>query len=104
MSGRKRKATINTMKSTLAILALSVTAASAFQAAPAPVRTVSSALDMGGFLEGKGNKITIRDDEDGAMYFEDKKGGRVPSEKPKGPKAVKEEPKKKEGFKFPWDK
>mmetsp|Transcript_7265 Transcript_7265/g.16507 ORF Transcript_7265/g.16507 Transcript_7265/m.16507 type:complete len:96 (-) Transcript_7265:390-677(-) len=93
------------MKCTLAILALSVTAAGAFQA-PAPLRTVSSsALGMGGFLEGRGNKITIRDDEDSAMYFDDGSGGRTPSEKKPAPKKpVKAEPKKSGGFKFPWDK
>ena len=92
------------MKSTtFAIVALSVTAASAFQATPA-ART-SSALAMGGFLEGRGQKVTIRDDEDGAMWFDDGSGGRVASEpkKPDPKKPVAKE-EKKGGFKFPWDK
>lgn len=91
------------MKPTLAFLVLSFGVASAFQVAP--VSRTSSALGMGGFLDGKGKRITIRDDEDSAMWIEDKKapGGRVPSEPKK-----KEEPKKTKpksgGFKFPWDK
>eukprot|EP00584_Thalassiosira_punctigera_P023695 CAMPEP_0172549342 /NCGR_PEP_ID=MMETSP1067-20121228/18463_1 /TAXON_ID=265564 ORGANISM="Thalassiosira punctigera, Strain Tpunct2005C2" /NCGR_SAMPLE_ID=MMETSP1067 /ASSEMBLY_ACC=CAM_ASM_000444 /LENGTH=95 /DNA_ID=CAMNT_0013336721 /DNA_START=61 /DNA_END=348 /DNA_ORIENTATION=+ len=95
------------MKSSLAIFALSVTAAGAFQTGPASPRT-SSALGMGGFLEGRGAKVTIRDDEDNAMWFDDGSGGRVPSEpkKPDPKKPVKNEPesKKSGGFKFPWDK
>lgn len=90
------------MKTTLAIVALCASAASAFQAAP---RTASSsALGMGGFLEGRGAKVTIRDDEDNAMWFDDGSGGRTPSEKKPEPKKPKEEPKKSAGFKFPWDK
>ena len=89
------------MKTTLALLALTATAASAFQAAPASSRQ-STALNN--FLEGRGKKITVRDDEDGAMWFDDGAGGRTPSEKPKKPdpkKPVKKEA--KGGFKFPWD-
>jgi len=96
------------MKSTLAIFALSVTAAGAFQAAcPKTASSSSSALPMSGFLEGRGAKITIRDDEDNAMWFDDGSGGRQPSEKPKKPdpkKPVKKETKAAAGFKFPWDK
>mmetsp|Transcript_26384 Transcript_26384/g.42934 ORF Transcript_26384/g.42934 Transcript_26384/m.42934 type:complete len:94 (-) Transcript_26384:401-682(-) len=92
------------MKSTLAVLALSVTAAGAFQAGSVSPRT-SSALAMGGFLDGRGAKVTIRDDEDADMWFDDGSGGRTPSEPkkpaPKKPEAA--EPKKKGGFKFPWD-
>lgn len=94
-----------------AALALTLTAVggtAAFQATPIFPRTVSSqscALSMGGFLEGKGKKITVREDEDAAMWFDDGSGGRVPSEKPKTNKPVKQEPKKSSGgFKFPWDK
>jgi len=92
------------MKFTLAVLALSVTAAGAFQAGPVSPRT-SSALAMGGFLDGRGAKVTIRDEEDSDMWFDDKKKGRVASEpkKPDPKKPVAAEPKKKGGFKFPWD-
>ena len=89
------------MKSTLAIVALSIAAAGAFTAPSSQRR--STALN-GGFLEGRGKPITIRDDEDGAMWFDDGTGGRVASEKPKKPEPKKPEPKKKSGgFKFPWD-
>jgi|Transcript_26259 hypothetical protein len=92
------------MKFTAAITLAAIGGAAAFTATPSPLRT-SSALNMGGFLEGKGKKITIRDDEDGDMWFDDGAGGRVPSEKPKGKAAEpKKEPKKSPGFKFPWDK
>ena len=95
---------ITTMKFTAAIILTAVGGAAAFQATPSPLRT-SSALKMGGFLEGKGSRITVREDEDNAMWFDDGAGGRVPSEKPKGKAAEpKKEPKKKGGFKFPWDK
>jgi hypothetical protein len=93
------------MKLSAVITLTAIGGAAAFQATPVSHRT-SSALNMGGFLEGKGKKITIRDDEDAAMWFDDGAGGRTPSEKPKGP--VKKEPTKappkKPGFKFPWDK
>jgi len=61
---------------------------------------------MGGFLEGKGKRITIRDEEDGAMWFDDGSGGRIASEpkKPDPKKPVAKETKKSGGFKFPWDK
>ena len=90
--------------STLVTLALSATAASAFQTTP--VSRTSSALGMGGFLEGGGAKVTIRDDEDGAMWIDDGAGGRTPSEKPKNvpKKPVAKDTKKSGGFKFPWDK
>lgn len=68
---KSQQTTNNTMKPTLAFLALSFGVASAFQVAP--VSRTPSALGMGGFLEGKGSRITIRDDEDGAMWIEDKK-------------------------------
>ncbi|KAL7534332.1 hypothetical protein ACHAXR_005801 [Thalassiosira sp. AJA248-18] len=90
------------MKTTLAIIALSATAAGAFTA-PASPRT-SPALGMGGFLEGRGAKITIRDDEDNAMWIDDGAGGRTPSEKPKKPAPKPKAETKKPGFKFPWDK
>jgi len=98
------------MKSTLAITALSVASVGAFQVAsiaPRSTSSSSSALSMGGFLEGRGAKITIRDDEDAAMWFDDGAGGRKPTEKPKKPdpkKPVKKETKAAAGFKFPWDK
>lgn len=91
------------MKLSAAIVLTAVGGAAAFQATPAPLRT-SSALNMGGFLEGKGSRITIREDEDAAMWFDDGNGGRTPSEKPKAAAEPKKEPKKKGGFKFPWDK
>jgi hypothetical protein len=90
------------MKSTLVILALSATAAGAFQAAISSNRAKTS-LAMGGFLEGRGQKITIREDEDNAMWFDDGAGGRKEPKKPEPKKPVKAEA-KKEGFKFPWDK
>ncbi|KAL3759138.1 hypothetical protein ACHAWU_008590 [Discostella pseudostelligera] len=94
------------MKSTLAIFALTATAAGAFQAAPSSHRASPSALCMGGFLEGRGQKITIREDEDAAMWFDDGAGGRKPSEpkKPEPKKPVKKEAAKGGAFKFPWDK
>ncbi|KAL3785851.1 hypothetical protein ACHAW5_011220 [Stephanodiscus triporus] len=107
------------MKSTLAIIALCVASAGAFQAAAPMIisprtsssssSSSSSALSMSGFLEGRGAKITIRDDEDNAMWFDDGSGGRKPAEKPKKPdpkKPVKKETTKAAGggFKFPWDK
>ena len=91
------------MKFSAAIVLTAVGGAAAFQATPASIRT-SSALNMGGFLEGKGKRITIRDDEDAAMWFDDGSGGRVPSEKPKTPEPKKTPKKKAPGFKFPWDK
>ena len=95
-----------TMKSTLATIALSVASVGAFQVVNIPPRS-NSALSMSGFLEGRGAKITIRDEEDAAMWFDDGAGGRKPSEKPKKPdpkKPVKKETKASAGFKFPWDK
>lgn len=95
---------MNTMKSTLTILALSATAAGAFQAAPISQRS-SSALAMGGFLEGRGQKITIREDEDNAMWFGDEPAGgkKAAPKKPEPKKPVKAEA-KKGAIKFPWDK
>lgn len=91
------------MKLSAAIALTAVGGAAAFTATPSSIRT-SSALNMGGFLEGKGKKITIRDDEDAAMWFDDGSGGRTPSEKPKKEPVKKEPVKKSGGFKFPWDK
>jgi hypothetical protein len=96
------------MKISAAVL-LSATAASAFQAGPIfPRATQTSALSMGGFLEGKGAKITVREDEDNAMWIDDGSGGRgsaAATKKPDPKKPVKkDEPKKSGGFKFPWDK
>ena len=91
----------STMKLSAAIVLTAVGGAAAFTATPSSIRT--SALNMGGFLEGKGKKITVREDEDAAMWFDDGAGGRTPSEKPKK-EPVKKEPKKSGGFKFPWDK
>ena len=91
------------MKLSAAIALTAVGGTAAFTATPTPLRT-TSALNMGGFLEGKGKKITIREDEDAAMWFDDGTGGRVPSEKPVKKEPVKKEPKKSGGFKFPWDK
>lgn len=111
------------MKATLAALAF-VTASSAFQIVePISSRSSSfSALSMAGFLDGKGKKVTIREDEDEKMWFDlpkkkkvvaplvktaapvkavAKKGPAKPDLKKKPP--VKEAP-KAAGFKFPWDK
>lgn len=90
------------MKSTLIIIALSATTAGAFQAAPISKRVTTSL--SGGFLEGKGQKITIREDEDAAMWFDDGAGGRkAEPKKPEPKKPVKKEA-NKAAFKFPWDK
>jgi hypothetical protein len=94
------------MKISAAIL-FSATAASAFQVGPIfPKTTSTSALGMGGFLEGKGAKITVRDDEDAAMWVDDGSGGRASAEpkKPAPKKPVAKDPPKKGGFKMPWDK
>lgn len=92
------------MKLSAAITLTAIGGAAAFQTTPTtPLRT-SSALDMGGFLEGKGKRVTIRDDEDNAMWIDDGAGGRTPSEKPKGKAAEPKKEAKKPGFKFPWDK
>jgi len=92
------------MKSTLATFALSLGAAGAFQVGQVSPRT-SSALGMGGFLDGGGKKVTIRDDEDNDMWMEDKKvkGGRIQTDPKKKAEPAKKE-KKSGGFKFPWDK
>jgi len=88
-----------------ATILLSATTASAFTAGPIFPRT-STAL-YGGFLEGKGAKITVRDDEDAAMWIDDGSGGRASADKkpdPKKPVKNDDEPKAKGGFKWPWDK
>ena len=93
------------MKTSAAII-LSATAATAFQAGPIfPQTAQSSALSMGGFLEGRGAKITVREDEDNAMWVDDGSGGRASAEpkKPDPKKPVKKDEPKKGGFKFPWD-
>jgi len=90
-----------------AVILLSATATSAFQALPIfPKTAASSALGMGGFLEGRGAKITVRDDEDNAMWVDDGSGGRASAgpKKPDPKKPVKKDEPKKGGFKFPWDK
>jgi hypothetical protein len=88
------------------------TATDAFVLRPAALlhQEVSSAsmLHMGGFLEGKGKKITVREDEDAAMWVEE------PASKKKEPKksapakkkaAAKGKAEPKAGaFKFPWQK
>ncbi|KAL7517254.1 hypothetical protein ACHAWX_002190 [Stephanocyclus meneghinianus] len=88
------------------VLLLSTTAVGAFHAGPIfPKVTPKSHLEMGGFLEGKGKRITVREDEDAAMWFDDGTGGRASTgpKKPEPKKPVKSEP-KKGGFKFPWEK
>jgi hypothetical protein len=95
------------MKSTLALLVIAASSVGAFQAVNVAPPRSSTAMPMSGFLEGRGAKITIRDEEDSAMWFDDGAGGRTPTEKPKKPdpkKPVKKEPKANAGFKFPWDK
>ena len=59
---------------------------------------------MGGFLEGRGKRITIRDDEDNAMWIEDPKdkNNRLPGNGKKKEEPKKPEAKKSAGFKFPW--
>mmetsp|Transcript_1020 Transcript_1020/g.2616 ORF Transcript_1020/g.2616 Transcript_1020/m.2616 type:complete len:123 (+) Transcript_1020:51-419(+) len=90
-----------------------------------PVTSSSSSLEMGGFLDGRGKKIEIREKEDAAMWVdENDTGGWNPFSKknvepkqsvakkgkpaPVAAKKKKEEPKKAppstSGFKFPWDK
>ena len=94
------------MKLSAAII-LSATAASAFTTGPIfPKIAQSSSLAMGGFLEGRGAKITVREDEDNAMWVDDGTGGRASAEpkKPEPKKPVKKDAPKSGGFKFPWDK
>lgn len=87
------------------------TATNAFVLRPAALhqqKVSSSMLHMGGFLEGKGKKITVREDEDAAMWVEE------PAAKKKEPKKSapakkaaakgKSEPKQAGAFKFPWQK
>ena len=69
----------------------------------------SSMLHMGGFLEGKGKKITVREDEDAAMWVEEPASKKKEPKKsaPAAKKAAtakgKSEP-KGGAFKFPWQK
>merc|ERR1719442_234805 len=89
------------MKTFLLSLAF-LSSASAFAPAP-PVKSSSTALNN--FLDGRGRKVTVREDEDAAMWIDDGKGGRTPGQPPKRPdpkKQVKKEA-KKGGFKLPWD-
>eukprot|EP00804_Cyclotella_cryptica_P011357 CCRYP_016356-RA/>CCRYP_016356-RA protein AED:0.24 eAED:-0.46 QI:0/-1/0/1/-1/1/1/0/93 len=88
------------------IIILSATAVSAFHTGPIfPQAASKTSLGMGGFLEGKGKRITVREDEDAAMWFDDGSGGQSSAgpKKPEPKKPVKSEP-KKGGFKFPWEK
>mmetsp|Transcript_9274 Transcript_9274/g.19943 ORF Transcript_9274/g.19943 Transcript_9274/m.19943 type:complete len:91 (+) Transcript_9274:65-337(+) len=89
------------MKTQLAVLATVLASASAFAPSSADQRS-STALNN--FLEGRGSKITIRDDEDNAMWIDDGSGGRASAapKKPEPKKDTKKAP-KKGGFKFPWD-
>ena len=84
----------------LAILVLLVASCSAFQAAPSPRVSSTSLAVFGGkkkpekkddtsFLAGRGARITIREDEDAAMWIEEpkdtkKKGGDKGKPKKKG--------------------
>mmetsp|Transcript_12812 Transcript_12812/g.28184 ORF Transcript_12812/g.28184 Transcript_12812/m.28184 type:complete len:99 (+) Transcript_12812:61-357(+) len=90
------------MKSTVAALVLLASGASAFAPAP-PTSSSSSSSQLGmglldafapkpkppsapqegggGFLSGRGKKITIREDEDNAMWIEDDKTGEAKSAK-----------------------
>ncbi len=97
------------MKTSAAIVLLAAAQAAAFTG-PATSRTTPSSTSLNSFLEGRGAKITIREDEDNAMWFGDeytkkeepKAAGKKPAAKKGAPKA--EAPKKTGGFKFPWDK
>jgi hypothetical protein len=85
------------MKSVFFLFALMATLAASFAPALAP-RTTSSLAFFGGskkpaakeeegFLDGKGKRITIRDDEDNDMWVEeDDKGKRTNPDKKKGGK------------------
>ena len=71
-------------------------------------RQSSTALQ--GFLDGKAPRITIRDDEDAAMWIEDPKDKKKPAaaaKKAPAKKAVKaqsDSKKQQPAFKFPWQK
>ena len=88
---------IKTLFALLAILALSQAFAPAILMTPTKTTTTTTSLDLfggkkkkpeggesgGGFLEGKGARITIREDEDNAMWVDEpgdmdkkKKGGK----------------------------
>ena len=82
-----------------------------------PQRSISTSLQ--GFTDGRAPRITIREDEDAAMWI-DEKPAKSPAKKPeakkpaaKAPAAKKVEAKKAPasgskptagGFKFPWEK
>lgn len=111
------------MKAILAALAL-VAASRAFQAiVPISSRSTSSSCSpLSGFLDGKGKAISVREDEDKKMWFEQPKKKQVVAAPVKGKSVpvkagakkapAKPDPKKKKlevaagfnGFKFPWDK
>lgn len=97
----------------LVLCLIAVTAScSAFVIQPSLQRT-ATALSSG-FLDGKGRKITVRDDEDDAMWMPEE----APAKKAAAPKkkaAAKKSPPKRgavakkaapkaAAFKFPWDK
>ncbi|GAX17749.1 hypothetical protein FisN_24Hh185 [Fistulifera solaris] len=106
---------IFTMKSFIAtlLLALLVASCSAFQSAQNP-RLASTSLDVFGgkkapkkednaWLQGRGKRITIRDDEDAAMWIEEPKDNKKKAAAPAGKKPVAkkaEAPKKKGWFNF----
>lgn len=95
------------MKIISAAILLSASTATAFQAGPIFPKSASTSVLGMGFLDGKGTKITVREDEDAAMWIDDGSGGRASADKPKKPdpkKPVKKDEPKKGGFKFPWDK
>ena len=95
--------------SVLAVVAISAGNGAAFVIQnPRAPRT--SSLNMG-FLEGKGAKITVREDEDNAMWVDEPKEKKKPDAKkaaPKKPMAKKQGTEKKAAaapaFKLPWQK
>jgi len=113
--------TVSIMKTTLScimvVAAMSATSGDAF-VIQNPHQSRHTALHMGGFLEGKGNRITVREDEDAAMWIEDPKKAKKPAAKkattkPVAKKATTKPVAKKAGsekkaaapaFKFPWQK
>ena len=67
----------------------------------------SSMLFMGGFLEGKGTKITVREDEDKAMWMDEpakKKQDKAKKSAPAKKAVAKKKSESKAEFKFPWQK
>jgi hypothetical protein len=107
---------LSTMKNTCFYALSCIVAAStcsAFVVKPTTTQRVITTSLEGGFTDGKAPRITIRDDEDAAMWVEEPAKKKQPN-KPASPKkaaakkpvAKKEEPNKPtaSSFKFPWQK